>query len=506
MYPAGVTGIPRWTDRLRLTSHLVHVGTFAIALVAVGTGDGFTGTVTAAAVLAGIGVVLSFAVPIPLRRGDRSALAALVGSAVCFVVAIGITGGVTSEFALMPIASLLLASFAGGARTSVPLAVVYISGVLLASAMADDGADLAAAIRLSVVYSITAVAFAEVQRALTAETERVDDLLLASQNAAERLERLEATHLLLDDLLQIATSPDVNAVAAAQYALRDVALIVPTATTRIVAGGSTNLARRGDPPDRAPDMSIPIERSGRELAHMDVWLHGTEMTPEYRSAVDAHLEHVGLALENDAMVQRLAGIAIQRERVRLARELHDDIAPSIASVGLALDMVLLEERLDDDVVRTLAATRTNVTNLVERVRHRVEDLRADRSTSLVEVAHSLVAEVDTDGPRVVVDIDERTPPRPAIAAELSSLVTEAFRNAIAHARATNIRVHGRVDGAAGTIVVEDDGIGFDAASTVTDRYGLVGMHERAGLIGAELGIDSHPGGGTTVTITWKDGR
>ena len=69
-----------------------------------------------------------------------------------------------------------------------------------------------------------------------------------------------------------------------------------------------------------------------------------------------------------------------------------------------------------------------------------------------------------------------------------------------------IRISGRVDEAAGGIVVEDNGVGFDAEDAPTGRYGLVGMRERAGLIGAELDVTSQPGGGTTVTITWKDGR
>jgi signal transduction histidine kinase len=206
------------------------------------------------------------------------------------------------------------------------------------------------------------------------------------------------------------------------------------------------------------------------------------------------------------MVQKLARLAIQRERVRLARELHDDIAPSIASVGLALDMMLLSDDIDVEQRRNLDATRSNVTRLVESIRNRVQDLRADRTMSLVEVAHSLVAEVDTDGPTVIVDIDERTPPRPAIAMEISSLITEAFRNAVSHSGGSLIRVTGRIVETDGWIAVEDNGVGFDADQPPLGRYGLIGMRERAGLIGAELEVHSQKGAGTTVTITWRNSR
>ena len=482
------------------------MGAFIIAVAAAAAGDGVTGSVLTATILAGIGVGLSFTVPIPLEAGKRHQVLALLSASTLFVFSIAVTGGVTSAFTIMPVASIFLASFAGGARIAAPVALLSIAGVLITTVLTDVDAGVGAFIRIPVIYAITAIAFSEVQRALASETERVDTLLLAGRTAAERLERLEATHLLLEDLLRIATSPDVNAVAASQDALRDIAIVVPDATTRIVADGTTSLARRGDPPSTEPDLSVPVERSGISLAHLDVWLEGSTLTPKQRSAIEANLEPVGLALENDAMVQQLAGIAIQRERVRLARELHDDVAPSIAAVGLALDMVLLGDGLDADQTRTLEATRSNVTNLVERVRNRVQDLRADRSMSLVEVAHTLVAEVDTDGPTVVVDIDERTPPRPAIAVEVSALVTEAFRNAVSHADASLIRVSGRIDEASGRIVIADNGTGFDADSSRIDRYGLVGMRERAGLIGAELAIDSQPGDGTTVSIAWRDVR
>ena len=123
--------------------------------------------------------------------------------------------------------------------------------------------------------------------------------------------------------------------------------------------------------------------------------------------------------------------------------------------------------------------------------------------SVVEHAHSLVAEVDIDGPTVVVDIDERTPPRPAIAVEVGALVTEAFRNALSHADATVIRIAGRIDDRSGQVSVEDNGTGFDLATAPEGRYGLVGMEERAHSSEQprrRLGPDS----GTRVVVSWED--
>jgi signal transduction histidine kinase len=499
-----VTGNPRWTSRLRLTSNAVHVGAFLVAGAAAAAVEGVTGDLMVATVLAAIGVLLAYTVPIPLTPGSRIQVPALGVSVMLFIATIAVTGGINSTFVVMPVASIFLASFAGGVRLAAPITLVSIVGVVMTTVAIDLESTAGSLIRIPVIYLITAIAFSEVQRALASETERVDDLVLAVRTSTERRDRLEVTHSLLEDLLRIATSPDLNAVVAARDALRDIGMVVPDAVAQIIRNGEVNLARRGQPPALPATDTIPIVRGDQTIARLDLWAEGEPLTPKQRTALEATVEPVGLALENDAMVQQLARLAIQRERVRLARELHDDIAPSIASVGLALDMVLLSDDLDTEQRRNLDATRSNVTGLVESIRNRVQDLRADRTMSLVEVAHSLVAEVDTDGPTVIVDIDERTPPRPAIAMEISSLLTEAFRNAVTHSNGSLIRVTGRIAESDGWLAVEDNGVGFDADRPAIGRYGLIGMRERSGLISAELDVHSAQGSGTTVTITWRN--
>jgi signal transduction histidine kinase len=491
---------------LRVTSHVVHIGALVVAVAGVTATDGLSLDAALATLFASVAVLLSFFVPIPMDRRDTRAYVALIGGVVLETGAMALSGGIGSPFVVMPLATIFLAAIAGGVTTAAPIALLGVGGVLLATWTSGTEAGADALVRIPAIYIITAIAFSEVQRALLSESERAEDLALATSASSHRRARMEETHDLLEDLLAVATSPDINAVAAAQDALRDVGLVIPDATSRILGPGGVVLARRGETPDSAPTDSIPIERSGRHVAQLELWHDGAALTPSQRSAIQSTAASVGLALENDVMVQRLAGLTIQRERVRLARELHDEIAPSIASVGLALDMVMLAGDLSPDQERTLDATRSNVTGLVDRIRDRVQDLRADRSVSVVERAHSLVAEVDIDGPTVVVDIDERTPPRPAIATEVGALMTEAFRNALTHAGASVIRISGRIDDREGVVRVEDNGNGFDHGEPVDGRYGLVGMQERAGLIGATLEVVSREGEGTRVEVAWEDLR
>jgi signal transduction histidine kinase len=70
-----------------------------------------------------------------------------------------------------------------------------------------------------------------------------------------------------------------------------------------------------------------------------------------------------------------------------------------------------------------------------------------------------------------------------------------------HAEATTVTVRWDVADGAGTLIVQDDGRGFDPGRVVRDNaYGLVGMRERADVMGASLQVDSAPGQGTTITV------
>ena len=232
----------------------------------------------------------------------------------------------------MPIASIFLGAVAGGIRVAAPVAVLSVGGCSCASWLSDSPITFDAVVRIPAIYVITAIAFSEVQRALLTESERAEEIRPDTTAAAHRRARLEETHDLLEDLLAVATSPDINAVAAAQDALRDVGIVAPDAPSRIIGPATWSSLAEAHRPRAA-------NRCGRH--HQIQSRHGTTrtvarrrvLTPRQHTAIHDAVSPVGLALENDAMVQQLAGLMIQRERVRLARELHDDIAPSVPRWG-----------------------------------------------------------------------------------------------------------------------------------------------------------------------------
>jgi signal transduction histidine kinase len=193
-------------------------------------------------------------------------------------------------------------------------------------------------------------------------------------------------------------------------------------------------------------------------------------------------------MERD-VAARAAEDAVRRERRRVARELHDGLAPELAFIvrrarasengrelAIAAERALLESR------RAISALR----------RDGPEPLHRALADGLADLSLRLGRTIDVD----------LLPSRDVLPAQRDALVAiarEAVANAVRHAKAENVRVElngvGRV-----YLRVSDDGVGFDAQEHGGDGFGLVGMRERAEAIGAILTVSSRAGGGTSIEV------
>ncbi|MGI9642116.1 MAG: hypothetical protein ACR2N9_04955 [Acidimicrobiia bacterium] len=79
-----MTGNPRWTSRLRVTSQVVHLGALAIAIIGTAVTDGLSSDALIATLLASLGVLLSFSVSIPVEKGNLRMYSALAIGVVLF--------------------------------------------------------------------------------------------------------------------------------------------------------------------------------------------------------------------------------------------------------------------------------------------------------------------------------------------------------------------------------------------------------------------------------------
>ncbi len=112
------------------------------------------------------------------------------------------------------------------------------------------------------------------------------------------------------------------------------------------------------------------------------------------------------------------------------------------------------------------------------------------------------AELSADLKVLRTNVTKLVEDRPAVIADLTSIITEATRNAHNHSGGSQILVSGRIDRSFGVCNVIDDGSGFDPTYEPDGHFGLTGMRERADKIGAKISFQPTPGGGTTVTVEW----
>jgi signal transduction histidine kinase len=194
--------------------------------------------------------------------------------------------------------------------------------------------------------------------------------------------------------------------------------------------------------------------------------------------------------------------AQERERRRLAIELHDETGQSLAAVLMGLRR--LEESSDPAAVKaTVEELRATVVNAVQELRALAVELRP-KALDDFGLAAALERLVDTYSRRTGLTVDshlgglESRLPEPVESA-LYRIAQEALTNIAKHAGASTVSVVTRRDGARLTMIVEDNGTGFEA-STPGEGLGLVSMRERAELLGGSLQVESSAGHGTTLVV------
>jgi signal transduction histidine kinase len=221
------------------------------------------------------------------------------------------------------------------------------------------------------------------------------------------------------------------------------------------------------------------------------------------------LEYVQLSEELAAERLRVVRVA-EEERHRLARDLHDGVAQTMANAAISIE--LITRRAADDVPGALAELVDLRGRLVESQAGLRDILFALRPLALEDgglpaAIGALAKRIDgMNGSRVVLRrVESERRLAPEVEAGAFTVIREAANNAIKTGRAANVGIDLYDDGNAVIAVIEDDGQGFDVAA-VLESYakrgslGLLQMRESARLIGAQLLLDSSPGQGTRVRL------
>ncbi len=255
--------------------------------------------------------------------------------------------------------------------------------------------------------------------------------------------------------------------------------------------------------------SIPLYAHEKQLGVLNVasadW---RGLSPEDLRLLHTVGDMLSIAIERVRLFARSVQLGAAEERNRLAREIHDTLAQGLSAIALHLETAdaLLEteanlEKVREAVHRALALTRASL----EEARRSVLDLRAaplegrSLTEALAELAKDWEASSEWQVEYEVVGGHRPLPLRVEVG--LYRIAQEALTNIAQHADARRVTLSLVMTPAQVRLRVEDDGRGFDPPQVPTGRYGLIGLNERAKLLGGTLELESSPGVGTRVEVS-----
>jgi two-component system NarL family sensor kinase len=251
--------------------------------------------------------------------------------------------------------------------------------------------------------------------------------------------------------------------------------------------------------------SVPLYAGDRPLGVMNLAMRGwRQLTKQELDLLATIADQVGVAVERARLGEQSIEHARADERARIARDVHDTLAQGFTAAALHIEAGL--SRLDarnparPPLGLALAAARQGL----DEARQSIASLRASplENRSLGEALAVLSRRFTAEtGVRVHVHVADLPALAGEVEAELFRIASEALTNVHKHAGAREAslridRVRGRL-----RLTVTDAGAGFVTRHARRRGFGLLGIEDRARVVGGRATIRSRPGRGTTVAVT-----
>ncbi len=278
--------------------------------------------------------------------------------------------------------------------------------------------------------------------------------------------------------------------------------------------------------------TVPVQARGRTLGVLSV----AAISLRAFDAAEMNLlaavgQQIGIALENARLWEELrqkervrsellAQVirAQEEERQRIARELHDGIGQSLNALVFGLNAVSTAlSQAPDMAPELLDRLRVSTSDTVKELQEVIYDLRPSLldDLGLCRALRWYAEErLQKRGIEVVLDVPEETRRLSSeVETALFRIGQEAITNIGKHAQAHEVHIRLRVEGRQACMEIQDDGVGFNPGKALAEDnsrrgWGLLGMQERAALLGGQFVIESEPGRGTRlcVTLPLKEGN
>ena len=244
---------------------------------------------------------------------------------------------------------------------------------------------------------------------------------------------------------------------------------------------------------------VPLRARNTIIGMMALeWNLQTEDTNDRADLFRSFAEPAAVAIDNARWFGRIGTVAADEERIRIARDLHDRVGQSLAYIGFELDR-LAKMATGGPLSSQVDQLRNDVRGVVGEVRETLYDLRTDVGKGFVPTVQEFLDRVSQRAELRVQFTHRQTVALPfRQEREMWQIAKEAIVNVERHANGTDLHVVWDCNGTSALLEVIDNGRGLSRGEGRVDSYGLRGLYERAGAIGAHLEIRGEVGQGTTV--------
>jgi len=266
--------------------------------------------------------------------------------------------------------------------------------------------------------------------------------------------------------------------------------------------------------DNVAMIAVPLQYRDKTLGVYNLFIDNDMVSDvaEVNDLLTSIGRHLGMAIDKARLDDETTRLSIMEERTRIAHELHDSLAQTLAS--LRFQARVLDENLrkgeEPAVWHELEKIEINLDEAYSELRELITHFRApiDKRGLVHAVEHLTKRFKNQTGIHIFLQQEwniVQLPP--SIEVEVLRIIQESLNNIRKHSQAHTVRVILRSNPQGEChILIEDDGVGIDAsdsADKTIDHYGLNIMQERAKRINGILKIESEPGEGTRITLTFQ---
>jgi signal transduction histidine kinase len=258
-------------------------------------------------------------------------------------------------------------------------------------------------------------------------------------------------------------------------------------------------------------MSVPMDFGGHAVGRLMLCNGRRRWWPQDLLWLERVVHHLGLPLHNLFLLRHMRARAIEGERSRISRDIHDGILQTLLSVDMQLGVLFRKVRqAPGEAASALEALQQTVRGETEELRRMVTDMRpvSMESADLVELMQGFAERFRNESGLaldLLLDADDiQAPDR--VCRDLFQIYREALHNVKKHAHATHVVVKLWQDDTQVTLMIDDNGQGFSFAGRYAGdelerlRLGPISIKERARSVGGVLTVESTPGHGARLTV------